>query len=97
MCGSNPQCPQELKVETDPDCNVYKCSYNPLDSNTEQRFICRIQRSPQEVCQEVSELYNPLYKPGTIDDVTGVPDDFNCDDGIGKFPGEYHCLGNVKV
>ena len=84
MCGSNPQCSDELKVETESDCSDTKCSYQTLDKT------CLIQRSPQEVCEEVSSLYNPLYKVGGI---SGAPE--NCDDGIGKFPGEYHCLGKA--
>ena len=93
MCGTNPQCSAEMRVEDDLDCTTNKCSYNSLDSATEQSLICKIQRSPQEVCQEVSAFYNPLYKLGAIDSATGAPDDFNCDDGIGKLTGEYHCLG----
>ena len=101
MCGTNLQCANELKIEDDPNCNLAPttqeefdelqnvCSYNKNDNN------CKIQRSPQEVCEKITEYYNPLYVKGEIKSEGGAPDDVNipCDDGKGKYLGEYHCLG----
>ena len=103
MCGSTVQCADELKIEDDPSCNfnptsqeeyndlINMCSYSSIDNN------CKIQRSPQEVCEKITEFYNPLYVKGAIptsgdatpEDGINVP----CDDGKGKFLGEYQCLG----
>ena len=105
MCGSNVQCADELRIEDDPGCNfdptsqeeydnlINMCSYNGFEN------YCKIQRSPQEVCEKITEFYNPLYVKGAIETEGGAPDDVNvpCDDGKGKYVGEYQCLGKYTL
>ena len=102
MCGTNVQCADELRIENDTNCNLTPASqaeYNELTSTCSFSLIdfnCKIQRSPQEVCEKITKFYNPLYVKGAIATSGGTPEDginVPCDDGKGKFLGEYQCLG----
>ena len=62
-----------------------------LDNN------CKIQRSPQEVCEKITEYYNPLYVKGAIPSTSDSSTPEACDDGKGKFIGEYQCLGKCNI
>ena len=67
---------------------------------------CKMQRSDQEVCQQITKYYNPMFimengNAGTNGksklNAYGKTDNgpLECDDVIGARVGEYHCLGNV--
>ena len=67
---------------------------------------CKMQRSDQEVCQQITKFYNPLFimengNAGTNGTPTlkwsnsNIDGPLGCDDVIGDRVGEYHCLGNI--
>ena len=92
-CGNNDQCAQEYRLEVTPaggECDPTKCSWYRLDEN------CVVPRSSQEVCEKVTEYYNPLYIPNRIPSNDGIPGE-TCDDEKGKFVGQYQCLGVYHV
>ena len=96
-CGTGDQCPSEIFLEQDTDCGKAggdffnsnnKCSYNVFTRE------CFVTRSPQEVCEKVTEFYNPFFREiYFIEDQNGNEKPLNCDDNIGKNTGEYKCLG----
>ena len=52
-------------------------------------YRCLVQRTEHEVCEQISEYYNPMYVKGK------VPEN-PCEDIVGGRVGEYHCLGIVS-
>ena len=53
----------------------------------------------REVCEKITAYYNPLYVKGAITSTSGAPEPgmAPCDDGKGKFKGQYQCLGKYVV
>ena len=94
MCGGNAECYTSLQdIETrkygEGGCDQLKCSFEKVFST------CKRQRGP-EVCEKITQYYNPLYLERQIDDSSSTPTtpDFTCDDEKGKYVGTYQCLGN---
>ena len=93
MCGENAQCYtslQEIEIRNYSEgiCDRSKCSFS-----FDRVFpTCKRQRGP-EVCEKITQYYNPLYLGGEIDS-NGIPLNFACDDEKGKHIGTYQCLGN---
>ena len=81
-CGTNSECVSAESVETLSSCSTSSCYY---DSST---TTCLMQRSADEICELVSDKYNPIYIPSNP-----VGAAVTCDDNRGKYPGTYQCLG----
>ena len=92
MCGENAECHttlQDIEIRNiDNDgCDQFKCSFDRDTSN------CKRHRGP-EVCEKITQYYNPLYLDAEVDDSSSTPHNFPCDDEKGKYVGTYQCLGN---
>ena len=92
MCGGNAECYKSLQdIETrnygKGGCDEFKCSFERVFAT------CKRQRGP-EVCEKITQYYNPLYLEGKIDYSNSLPLLFACDDEKGKYEGTYQCLGN---
>ena len=90
-CGTNSECASAESFETLATCSSTnpKTCYNIDDAYTS----CQMQRSADEVCELVSDKYNPLYNPNNQVGVTTI----NCDDQRGKHTGTYQCLGKFAI
>ena len=91
MCGENAECYttlQDIKIRSigDEGCDQFKCSFD------QDQGTCNMQRGP-EVCEKITQYYNPLYSKGKVDVSGSTPLDFTCDDEKGKHVGTYQCLG----
>ena len=92
MCGENAECYttlQDIEIRNNGEggCDQIKCNFEKLFAT------CKRQRGP-EVCEKITQYYNPLYIEGQEYDPSGTPLDFTCDDEKGKHVGTYQCLGN---
>ena len=81
-CGTNSECSSSETVENLSSCTSSSCYY---DSST---TTCPMQRSADEVCELVTDKYNPMYVPSNSVGAT-----VTCDDNRGKNTGTYQCLG----
>ena len=87
-CGTNPECASSEYIEILPTCStnsVLSCYDNIFPNNT---HICLLPRSSSEVCELISDKYNPIYIPGNAAGAT-----LKCDDNKGKFHQTHQCLG----
>lgn len=85
-CGTNSECSSSETVENLSSCTSSSCYY---DSST---TTCPMQRSADEVCELVTDKYNPMYVPSNS---VGATDP--CDDNRGKNTGTYQCLGKYWI
>ena len=53
---------------------------------------CLMQRSTDEVCELITDKYNPVYIPSNSVGATVI-----CDDDRGKHTGTYQCLGRYWI
>ena len=95
MCGEQAECYTtlqdiEIRNYAEGGCDQFKCSFS-FDGVF---ATCKRQRGP-EVCEKITQYYNPLYLGGEIDS-SGTPLNFVCDDEKGKHTGTYQCLGNCS-
>ena len=94
MCGENAECYttiQDIEIRNDDEggCDQFKCSFERVSAT------CKRQRGP-EVCEKITQYYNPLYLDAEVDDSSSTPLNFPCDDEKGKYVGTYQCLGNAS-
>ena len=114
-CGLNDQC--STKFEVRPlqfnGQDVTECQKTGTNRCEEKSYDepgycgcfwsngCKVWRSEQEVCQQISKYYNPLFIRDRIKyQENGIEKPaWYCDDIFGDRIGEYHCLGikNSKV
>ena len=93
MCGKNAECYttlQDIEIRNDDEggCDQFKCSFEKVSST------CKRQRGP-EVCEKVTQYYNPLYLERQVEGSNKNPQGFTCDDEKGKYVGTFQCLGNI--
>ena len=98
MCGLNQECSQTNHITELDDCDESKCGNTAVSGICGCKFendVCKIPRSDQEVCQQITQYYNPLFIKGELmyENETVML----CDDIIGKREniGKYFCLGNL--
>ena len=79
---------------------VSSCDKDLCEGNNETKAYCgchwvdekcKVPRSEQEVCTQISEYYNPLYIKGKLQN--SGKNVLDCDDIVGGRIGEFHCLG----
>ena len=81
-CGTNSECASLESVETLASCSSSSCYYDYTTTT------CLMQRSSDEICELITDKYNPIYIPNNA-----IGADVICDDNHGKFQGTYQCLG----
>jgi len=99
MCGSNTACSQTNHITELANCNEDDCGNTPSNGICGCKWepssgSCKIARTDKEVCQQITQFYNPLYiKDALMHDGENI---ILCDDIIGKKEniGQYFCMGN---
>ena len=98
MCGDNIECSQTNHITELANCDESQCGHTPTTGICGCKFennVCKIPRSDQEKCQQITQFYNPLHiKDELRYDNESV---ILCDDIIGRKEnvGKYFCLGNL--
>ena len=67
---------------------------DPKAKKADSSTTLKYQHSDQEVCEEVTSQYNPLFIPGKVRNYADA-DVTIFDDNIGKLTG-YQCLGKIN-
>ena len=84
LCGSNPQCSRTDHVEELGHCTKEKCgttAVNGICGCFYEDNKCKIPRSGNEICEKITEYYNPLHIDGALH--YGNESVILCDDIIG--------------
>ena len=76
--------------------------YYPDQIDPKNPTVLGLQRSKNEVCEKISEFYNPSFIPDDERMSNGMNEDgttkyeIEYDDDKGKYIGEYKCLGKIS-